>query len=208
MDELVKVWVLLGSGLFLWLVPPAFKFGKIPAVICFNGAIACLTVATSTSQRLIKIESLIKRQALIEDDLIDSELAWQSDQREEQLKQHYLIDSAIQSVVNEPIETDCKAQLERNLAETDRLVNELIDRKKLEKKPEEKIAPLLSKGSQKLFEYAVKKDWLELRTLAKNWGKHSDFNSKEVESFCHELVKAELAEWSDGGKWRVIPKNI
>lgn len=197
MDELVKVWVLLVSGLFLWLIPPAFKLGKLPAVVCFNGAIACLTVANFTSKRLIKVESLITRQTLLEEDLINSELAWQADQQEEQLKQKYLLSHEVEPAA---MEVDTREQLQRNLEATDRLVNELIDRQKKVDKPK----PLLSKGGQKLLEYASKKDWLDLRTLAKNWGRNNEFNSKEVESFCQELVTAKLAEWSENKEWRVI----
>lgn len=199
MDELVKVWVLLGSGVFLWLIPPAFKLGKIPAVMCFNGAIACLTVATTTSKRLTKVESLITRQMLIEEDLVDSELAWQADQREEELKQKYLLQPMPVEPEPEPEPVDVREQLQRNLEATDRLVNEFLDRQKKLEKPK----PLLSKGSQKLLEYGSKKDWLELRTLAKNWGRNNEYNSKEVESFCQELVTAKLAEWNGDGKWRV-----
>ena len=208
MDELVKVYVLLGSSLFLWLVPPAFKLPKLAAVISFNGSISCLIVAAATSKRLLKVEQLINKQNLLEEDLLNSELAWQADQREQELRQKYLAEPAPAPPVIEPeIEPDksdsggVRQKLEGCLKATDQLINELIDRNRTA----EPAPPLLSKGSQKLLEYAAKKDWLEVRTIAKNWGRHNEFNAKEIKSFCDELVKANLAEWG-GEKWRILAK--
>lgn len=206
MDELIKVWILLGSSVFLWLVPPAFKFPKLAALISFNGSISCLIVAARTSKRLLKVEQLINKQSLLEDDLLNSELAWQADQREEELRQKYLAEPApappgIEPVI-EPEKSDSgnlREKLEGCLQLTDQMIDELIKRNRSADPP----APLLSKGSQKLLEYASKKDWLEIRTIAKNWGRHNEFNAKEIKSFCDELVRANLAEWS-GDKWRIL----
>lgn len=203
MDAILKAWILLASGAFLWLVPPAFKLGKVPTLLCFQASIVCLSISTVTARKLIKIESLANKQEFIQAELIDSELSWQLDQGEEQLKQQYLINSAVSEVINEEPETDCRAQLERNLQETDRLVNELISRQKRDEPKE----ILLSNGSKKLLEYGKKRDWLDLRTLQKNWAKNHDFNLKELQSFCEELVKAELAEWGENKIWRVIRKT-
>lgn len=207
MDQLLKVWILLGSSVFLWLVPPAFKFNKLLAIVCFNGSIACLIVASNTSKKLVKIEQLITKQSLLEDDLLNSELAWQADQREEELKQRYLIEPQAEPATVEA-QPNIREQFEANLAATDRLINELIQRSRTAAppppaEPPPAEPPLLSQGSQKLKVYAAKKGFMDIRTLAKNWGRHHDFNAKEVKSFCDELVKANLAEWS-GDQWRLL----
>lgn len=116
--EWLKVSGLLGFSLVMWLIPTSIKLQKLDQAICLVASFASSLVLVEQSRKMIpQLEMDRKRDAMVQD-LAQTELALQTYQAEQQIKQQHLASGTIgtDSAPNRcpaPSQEDVRHQLER-----------------------------------------------------------------------------------------------